>query len=363
MPRSINFETIENFRDLGGYECRYGETSFGVLYRSATLCEASPNDLEKIKKLGIKTVIDLREDNTKKTKPDATRAIEGVEHIELPVNGNGRICHEYDDYVYSYIEMLEDPYTARNIFQTILRCQKPAVIHCNAGKDRTGAFVMVLLLLNGVSFVDINADYMNSFPYLEKMTHETRAHHKEVPELLLTPSIQFMRDVYAKFIEEYGDLASYCEAIGLSDDEVSGLSSLLGKQEKSCGACVFYKGKVLIEHMQLGHYSIPKGHVEPTDEDDFATARREIKEETGLDVKFHEGFTMSTVYSPRDGIIKRVVWFAAVASSDATKPQEEEVQAIYWVSPADAVRVLSHDDDRNVVTKASYYEAEHHFDF
>lgn len=363
MPRSINFESIENFRDLGGYECRYGETRFGVLYRSATLCEASPSDLEKIKDLGIKTVIDLREEATKASKPDATRAIEGIAHIELPVNGNGRICHEYDDYVYSYIEMLEDPYTARAIFKAILHAEKPAVIHCNAGKDRTGAFTMVILLLNGVSFVDINADYMASFPYLEKMTQVTRQFHKEVPELLLTPSIEFMRDVYAKFIEQYGDAASYCEAIGLSEDEVNALSSLLGKQEKSCGAAVFYHGKVMIEHMQLGHYSIPKGHVEESDEDEQATARREILEETGLNVKFHEGFTMATDYSPCDGVLKRVVWFAAVAESDQAIPDNTEVQGIYWVSPADAMRVLSHDDDRQVVAKASYFEAEHHFDY
>ncbi|MCR5490679.1 MAG: tyrosine-protein phosphatase [Bacilli bacterium] len=363
MPRSIQFDKIENFRDLGGYECRYGETRFGTIYRSAKLNEASPRDTEKLKTLGIKTVLDLRDDHSKEAYKDVTRQIEGIRHIELPVNGNGRICHEYDDYVYSYIEMLEDPYSARNIFKAILHADKPMVIHCNAGKDRTGAFTMIILLLNGVSFKDINADYMASFPYLEDMTADTRANHKEVPELLLTPNIQFLRDVYALFLKKYGDLESYFDAIGLSDDEVRSLSSILGKREKSCGAVVFYKGKVLVEHMAMGHFSIPKGHVEEEDKDEFATAAREIKEETGLDVKFHKDFRITTDYSPKDGVIKQVVWFIAVASSDKVTVQPEEVQDAYWISPADAMIALSHDSDRQVVHQASLYEAEHHFDY
>ncbi len=363
MPRSIQFEKIENFRDLGGYECRYGETSFGTIYRSAKLNEASPKDMEKLKSLGLKTVIDLRDDYSKEHFKDVTRQIEGIRHIELPVNGNGRIARDYDDMVYSYIEMLEDPYQARNIFKAILHADKPMVMHCNAGKDRTGAFTMIILLLNGVAFKDINADYMASFPYLEDMTAETRALHKEIPEILMTPNIKFLRDVYAKFIEKYGDVESYCEAIGLSEDEVKSLSSILGKKEKSCGAAVFYHGKVLIEHMAMGHYSIPKGHVEPEDKDEYATAAREIKEELSLEVKFHEGFRMTSDYSPFDGVIKQVVWFCAVANTDKTILQPEEVQGAYWISPADAMIALSHDSDRQIVREASLFEAEHHFDY
>ena len=57
--------------------------------------------------------------------------------------------------------------------------------------------------------------------------------------------------------------------------------------EKSCGAVV-YKiryGRVyfLVEHMKLGHISIPKGHMEG-DETEEETAVREIREETSLEV-------------------------------------------------------------------------------
>ena len=62
MSRHINLEKIKNFRDLGGYECRYGETSFGVIYRSARIDLASEDDKRKLTQLGIKTILDLRDD-------------------------------------------------------------------------------------------------------------------------------------------------------------------------------------------------------------------------------------------------------------------------------------------------------------
>jgi hypothetical protein len=54
MLRRVPFEKIENFRDVGGYAARYGETSFGVLYRSGTLADATPSDLDKLADLGVK---------------------------------------------------------------------------------------------------------------------------------------------------------------------------------------------------------------------------------------------------------------------------------------------------------------------
>ena len=207
----------------------------------------------------------------------------------------------------------------------------------------------------------VNADYMMSFPLLPKMTQNTRQHHPEIPELLLTPMTGFFPEFYQRFLKRYGDLEQYCEAIGLSDDEYRSLVSLLGKQEKSCGAVVFHNGKVLVEHMVQGHYSIPKGHVESFDVDEYATARREIKEETGLEVDhFLSGFRYPIFYSPRVGVFKEVVFYIAEVKTSDTVPQKEEVESCHFISPADAMRVLSHDSDRRVMKEAAWYEANHH---
>ena len=54
-------EKIENFRDLGGIRTKDGkQVKSGKLFRCAALSAASPNDIEKIKELGIDTIVDFR---------------------------------------------------------------------------------------------------------------------------------------------------------------------------------------------------------------------------------------------------------------------------------------------------------------
>lgn len=352
MPHIESFENIENFRDLGGYDCAYGKTEHGVIYRSATPAFGSEEDIAKILGLGIKTVIDLREPKSKREAPTPFKD-KGINLVELNVNGNGRIPKDYDEQIETYFEMLEEPESARKIFKAILRSPKPILMHCNAGKDRTGIFCALLLLLNGVSMTDVNHDYLLSYELLPKMAVEAR--RLQLPSILYIPEEKFLPDFIERFLKRYGGFAEYFEAIGVSDDEFDGLTNILGKQELSCGAVVFHDGRVLVEHMKQGHFSIPKGHKEPCDQSDEDTAKREIKEETGLLVSIVPGFMMSTSYSPRLGRFKEVRWFIAETSTKEMTVQESEVSDAYWLKPEDALIALSHDDDRNVVEAACLY--------
>ena len=78
---------------------------------------------------------------------------------------------------------------------------------------------------------------------------------------------------------------------------------------------------------------------------------------TVLQAEIIPGFRERVVYSPSDGIIKEVVFYCAKAKEGELTLQKEEVADAYWLSPADAMRVLSHDSDRHIVAKASYFEA------
>jgi Protein tyrosine/serine phosphatase len=352
MLRRIPLEKVENFRDLGGYAARYGETSFGVVYRSGTLSDATDADMAKLVDLGLKSIIDIRDDESKASKPDRFAKDTRFATISLPVNGNGRIPKDHEDQVESYLEMLEDPLSARNIFLALAHAQKPLVIHCNAGKDRTGAFIAVLLLANGVPFHDVNADYMLSFPYLTRMTRITKTTYPDFPKTVLTPDVDFLKEVMAEFNKRWGTVDQYFETIGIPEDDIALLDNLLGKQEKSCGAVVFHEGKVLVEHMRKGHYSLPKGHVEKWDKDDQATALREIKEETNLEPKILSNETWSIDYSPKEGVAKRVVFFIAESQETKTKVQPEEVTDCYWLSPNDALKTLTHDSDKKILAWA-----------
>jgi protein-tyrosine phosphatase len=357
MLRRIPFEKIENFRDVGGYAARYGETSFGVVYRSGQLGDATAKDLDTLAELGVKTIIDLRSDEDKAKIPDKTLTDSRFTTLLLPVNGNGRVPHSRADMVDSYLEMLEDPEKARKIFLALAHAEKPCVLHCTAGKDRTGCFIAILLLANGVPFHDVNADYMLSFPYLTRLCRLTKSKYPDFPSAVLTPNTLFLKKVMDRFTKKWGTVEDYFEEIGIAEDDRVLLENLLGKQEKSCGAVVFHGNSILVEHMKKGHYSIPKGHVESFDKDDEATALREIKEETNLDAKIISKETYHIEYSPKEGVSKKVVFFLATSEETKTKVQPEEVQECFWLLPNDTVRTMTHESDKKIVLWACALKA------
>ena len=89
--------------------------------------------------------------------------------------------------------------------------------------------------------------------------------------------------------------------------------------EKSCGAIVYrkYHGNteiLLIKHINSGHWSFPKGHVEKG-ETEVETARREIMEETSIDVIIDPTFRETVTYSPKKDTVKVVVYFLAKAKN------------------------------------------------
>lgn len=129
--------------------------------------------------------------------------------------------------------------------------------------------------------------------------------------------------------------------------------------EKSCGAIVYrkYHGNteiLLIKHINSGHWSFPKGHVEG-DETEVETAKREILEETGIEVNLDPTFRETVTYSPKKDTQKVVVYFIAKAKNTDYVPQEDEIAEIKWVEIDRAGSVLAYDNDRSIVNKAKKF--------
>lgn len=126
--------------------------------------------------------------------------------------------------------------------------------------------------------------------------------------------------------------------------------------EKSCGAIVYRKFHgnteiLLIKHVNSGHWSFPKGHME-YGENEVETALREIKEETNIDVILDPTFRQIVSYSPKKDVQKEVVYFVAKAKSSELLAQVEEISDIRWVELDHALTLLTYENDRNVVNKA-----------
>ena len=116
------------------------------------------------------------------------------------------------------------------------------------------------------------------------------------------------------------------------------------KKEKSCGAVVCRKGEngleiLLIQHKNGGHWAFPKGHVE----------KKETEEETALREALDTAFRKMVTYSPKPGVMKDVIYFAAKAKKDGARPQPEEVLELCWKSPEEALEAVTYDTDRQVL--------------
>lgn len=130
--------------------------------------------------------------------------------------------------------------------------------------------------------------------------------------------------------------------------------------EKSCGAIVYHRGiskiKYLLVKQKNGYYGFPKGHVEDN-ENEHETATREIKEETGLDVKFIGDFreTMEYVLPDKNDTSKTVVFFLAEFSKQKIKIQDDEIQKFALVDYNKAMQLLKFENLKEILKKASLY--------
>lgn len=126
--------------------------------------------------------------------------------------------------------------------------------------------------------------------------------------------------------------------------------------EKSCGAIVYRKFHgnteiLLIKHVNSGHWSFPKGHMEEGEREE-ETALREIKEETGIDVILDTTFRETVSYYPRKDTQKVVVYFIGKAKNFEVTPQEEEIAQVKWVEIGHAASVLTYENDKTIVNRA-----------
>ena len=128
------------------------------------------------------------------------------------------------------------------------------------------------------------------------------------------------------------------------------------REEKSCGALCFLEEQdgrrvLLVKHRAGGHWAFPKGHVEPGESEE-QTARREVLEETGVEIEILPGYRETNRYSPCRGVMKEVVYFRARALGNETRPQPEEIRIAKFVPIPEAMALLTYDADRRLLEKA-----------
>lgn len=114
------------------------------------------------------------------------------------------------------------------------------------------------------------------------------------------------------------------------------------KNEKSCGAFIIDDNKVLIiKQKKTGNFGFPKGHMEKGEVEE-QTAIREVKEETGIDIKLVSNKRYSISYVQNETINKEVVYYIAnVINKDFQNKKEKEISDIIWIEIDEVENILS----------------------
>lgn len=167
--RHFPFEGCFNFRDIGGYPAADGRTvRWGRYYRAGRQDRMTSSDLDRLRDLGIRTQIDLRRPDEADEQGRGPLAELGAAYHNIPViptGGTDQLSRLVGDTGISgrrYLGYLEfGPDAWLQMFEIFAEADRhPVVLHCTAGKDRTGVSTAFLLAVLGVDRAIIEADYV-----------------------------------------------------------------------------------------------------------------------------------------------------------------------------------------------------------
>lgn len=235
----LAFEAVFNFRDFGGQPTRTGgAVRRGRLFRSAHLARASNADHERLHALGVAVVVDLRRPSERRAEPTkwprerAPRTImslqgEGDEvplHLQFLRDAAEVTPAGARDYMLATYRRL--PFDERHIevfraaFRALEAGEAPMLVHCAAGKDRTGLFCALVLESLGAAKADILADYeaTNRAAHFEAVLHQAAARFTHKLGRRLTPEAirpmvgvdaAYLESAYSAIADEIGGVDAY----------------------------------------------------------------------------------------------------------------------------------------------------------
>ena len=245
--RYLHLEGGCNFRDVGGHATADGRTvRWGQVYRAGVLRYFTPADAERLSRLGVRAICDLRRADEREREPTrwptpdvTTLTWEDGEHAPA-VTGGFAPRRQLDAEgmrtamlnMYRGLPRWMAP-RVRGLFECVAYERMPVVVHCSAGKDRTGFAVAMLFAAIGVSVETLMQDYLytNEVGNFEEFVQRRRRallgvtddRHPllrmpaDVRRVLFAADPDYLRAALEQIDREFGGLEPYLEqAVGLS---------------------------------------------------------------------------------------------------------------------------------------------------
>ncbi|AKV54998.1 protein tyrosine/serine phosphatase [Bifidobacterium actinocoloniiforme DSM 22766] len=251
MDNITRIDGLYNFRDLGGMETDSGHIASGLLYRSEALAGMSEQGRRQLEDSPVALDLDLRSDQEARLLPDPE--IKGVERVHIEML-DGAMPEDAGDIErresqgkdaaallrQTYLSLIahNGPDYARVVHRTAQAAAagKGTLIHCSAGKDRTGTSIAFILTLAGARREQVVADYASSQANLSGAWQESMLAMIEragvnVPEsirptMVITPPA-LIEEILDKVEREYGSVAAYLLANGGHQEDIDALRQAL----------------------------------------------------------------------------------------------------------------------------------------
>ena len=241
QERSLDWDGCFNVRDLGGLETASGgRTRHGAVVRSDNVRRLTARGWDAALAHGVRRVVDLRFENEEPGEPDAHEA---VEVVALPLHGPHRPADteafeqrmsEVDDiapvFTDGYIRMLQRTERVGAAVAAVADADPEhcVVVHCFAGKDRTGLVSAILLSLAGVPDDVVAADYAASDPGVARLCESWFARagsaaERELRQRICRSPEESMLGVLGWLRESAGGAESYLQTAGLDDRQIERL--------------------------------------------------------------------------------------------------------------------------------------------
>jgi protein-tyrosine phosphatase len=230
--RHFNLQGASNFRDLGGYATRDGRTlRWRQVFRSNHLGNLTPSDVEIVRALGVKSAFDFR--GVDERRGTDCKVEEMLVH-SLPIEPTvvaalrarlqARALSSADA-----LEIMRESYRGyvrlnthsfRELFARLIEASAPSVIHCTAGKDRTGFACALFLHALGVSEEVIGEDYLLTNRFYRRDPNASPDLPADVQRAIGSVEASFLAAGLDTVRAQYGDLETYFrDGLGLGPVE------------------------------------------------------------------------------------------------------------------------------------------------
>jgi protein-tyrosine phosphatase len=231
-PRHLNLEGASNFRDLGGYPTGDGHAlRWRQIFRSNHLGHLTDVDAGIVRGLGVRSAFDFRGVDERKA---AVCIVPEINVHSLPIEPTvvAALRAKLQARALSpavALEIMRDSYRGyvrtnthsfRELFSNLLEKDDPVVIHCTAGKDRTGFACALILKALGVSDQVISEDYLLTNRYYRRDPNSAPDLPTDVRQAIGSVESSFLAAGFEAVNAQYGDLETYFrDALGLGTAE------------------------------------------------------------------------------------------------------------------------------------------------